>query len=269
MGCPMKRPLWIIALLLSIGAFCMLLPKQRSFAERVNFSPKDRAVGLIPENRALIEDILAQNYTFLAKGTQAYVFVSADGSYVLKFLKLRPSNGKRLTAARAQKNEEALKACQLAWNALREQTALVYAHLGPTPEFQPVVHLTDRKGKRICLNLENACFLIQEKADLIIPTIQEKMAESDVPGAAAIIRSVCNLLKEMQERGVVDNDPVIRRNFGVIHGRAVQIDCGMMKLDPKSKEIDSVTAPLKSFKKWITSHYPELLPALEQTAELR
>jgi hypothetical protein len=263
----MKLRVWAVLLLLCAGLVCMITPQRRPFAERVTFFRTEGTAAQVPDDTDKISEILSQPFTFLAKGTQAYVFVSADQKVVLKFLKLRPSNGKEPSVARQKKNRDALEACQLAWTEFREQTGLVYAHLGPTPEFRPTVQLKDRKGKKISIALENTCFMIQEKAELIYPQIQERMAKNDLLGAQAVISSVCSLLKEMQQRGVVDNDPVIRRNFGLIGNRAVQIDCGMMKLDPERAKMSTIDAPLRSFRKWITTHYPELLPAVEQAAE--
>ncbi|MGE5196842.1 MAG: hypothetical protein ACM3JI_05890, partial [Anaerolineae bacterium] len=70
------------------------------------------------------------------------------------------------------------------------------------------------------------------------------------------------------QKGIADNDALIRTNFGFIDGKAVQIDVGPFSKDSQtrektcySKEIVRITTSLKH---WLEEHFPELLHELNE-----
>ncbi len=225
-----------------------------------------------------INQILSQPFTYLDKGSQAYVFVSEDQKYVLKFLKqhLFLSNSwlcyipfefnsyYKKYRARKQKRIAAYDACRIAYTELKEDTALVYLHLNPTTELKRKVTLINRRGKEKLVEIDKACFMIQKRADLIYPRIAQVMEDGNLAGAEAIVTSVFDLCERMGKRGVFDHDAKVLNNFGLIDDRAVQIDVGNMKLDrnrPSTRvykqEIREIVGP---FGAWIESAYPQLAP---------
>jgi len=47
---------------------------------------------------------------------------------------------------------------------------------------------------------------------------------------------IFSLIDFLGKSGVVDNDPILRKNFGLIDDIAVQIDVGKLRIDPKRRE---------------------------------
>ncbi len=232
--------------------------------------------------QAELDQILKQKFTFFSKGSQAYVFISEDGQYILKFLKMHKLTPKSWLAFfpfsfnpyyqqalfKAKKLKETFNACKTAYIELKNETGLIYVHLAPTHHLNQTVALIDKNQSRHFINLDETCFYVQKRAQLIYPRISELMHAGDMEGARNIITSVFSLIDFLGKKGVADNDPILRKNFGIIGDRAVQIDIGKMRIDPirqqnlaYQQEVDSIT---HSFKLWLERNYPQLLPHFQE-----
>jgi hypothetical protein len=291
----MLNKLLVVASFLALG--CSLFVGFDRFAHRTKFrhspgeittsyssSEWDISSSLV-EDPQLIDQILNQKFTYFNKGSQAYVYLSEDKKYVLKFLKqnkLQPDTW--LAYIPLSFNPHYKRACFLeakrictfqaiktAFTDFKEETGLLYVHLNRSNHLDKNIILFDKKGKLHNVNLDKTSFLIQKKANLIYVRITELMAEGNIEGAKGVITSVFSLIDRLGKRGVVDNDPILRKNFGLIDDKAVQIDIGRMRIDPLraenlayKAEVASITT---SFKKWVGKNYPELLPHFEDNLE--
>ncbi|MBI3237117.1 MAG: hypothetical protein HYZ48_05420, partial [Chlamydiales bacterium] len=214
------------------------------------------------ENPELIERILKQKFTYFNKGSQSFVYISEDKQYILKFLKqdkihpntwlaylpfsFNPHYQKALFLRK--KLESTFSAIKTAFLDFQKETGLLYVHLNKTSSLNKKITLFDRKGNLHIVDLDKTSFLIQKRANLIYVRIAELMAQSEAENAKKIISSVFSLIDALGKKGVVDNDPILRKNFGLIDDLAVQIDIGRMRIDPErivnlqhKQEIASVT----------------------------
>lgn len=256
-----------LRIFLGISVVCLILWGMRPSLTNVLCDNAD-PVGEIPtewmEDPHSLIPILNQTFTYFSKGSQSYVYLSADGQYVLKFLKQNKLQG-------AHHNEKRLKtfnAIKTALQFFRKETGILYAHLTPSQPFCQIVHLIDRHGKEHQIDLNFTCCLLQRRASLIYPRIDALMQQGELDKAHAVILSVFNLLAHLGSAGVIDNDPILRKNFGLIDDQAVQIDIGRMQIDPDrlngiqyTKELRSITT---SFGKWIHLNHPTLSPFFEE-----
>ena len=232
-----------------------------------------------------IDQILNQKFTYLAKGSQAYAFLSEDKKYVLKFIKqhiLCPNSWLcyvpfpfnpyyQKYTNRKKKSQATYRACQIAFHHCKDATALVYLHLNPTNHLHQTITLYDKRGHAKSLKIDQACFMIQKNADLIYTRIEQLMSKNEIEKAKNIIASVFFLIDFLGKKGVFDNDPNIQTNFGLVDDTAVQIDVGNMKIDPlrtssltSKQEVGKIVAP---FRTWIQENYPELLPCFTQSSD--
>lgn len=226
------------------------------------------------EEQKIVDAVLSQKFTYLARGSQAFAFVSEDNQYVLKLFKqhkwhpghilgyiplpFNPYYKKYL--ARQGKQQAVLSSCKAALLHVKEDTGVLYAHLNPTPLRVAKVNLIDKHGKSWVLDLGKSCFLVQKKADLFYPHIQSLMAKDDVEGAKYAITSILKLLDRFIDLGVFENNAILRKNFGFINNEAMQFDIGKFKFDPSRKPDKSeIRVISKNFHKWIGKNYPELL----------
>lgn len=232
------------------------------------------------EETELVNEVLQQKFTFLARGSQAFAFLSEDGKYVLKLFKQHKWKPSHLLGylpwswnpyyksycLRKEKQDRVLESCKTALTHVKPDTGVLYAHLNPTPLDLPPVTLTDKHGRSWSLDLSQSCFLLQKKADLFYEHIKDLMKESRLEEAKYAITSTIKLIDRFIDLGVYDNNAILRKNFGFIGNEAMQFDIGKFKFDASRErdkgEIQMVT---KNFRRWIGTHYPELSAHFDAT----
>lgn len=227
-----------------------------------------------------INPLFEQTFSYLKKGCQSHVYVSDDQKYVLKFFKqhiYEPRSfleripflpqGKRLLEKKKELND-ALQSCAIAFRNFKEETALLYVHLTPTNCLKQKVVLRDKRGKEHMIDLDKTLFIVQKRAALLYPHISELINKGDERGAKETIRSLFSLLESLGKRGVVDNDPILRKNFGFIGNRAVQIDIGSLHIDPSRIDTDHYKYDLHNItlnlRVWLQKNQPQLLPFFDE-----
>lgn len=209
-------------------------------------------VDVAPE----ISQILNQKFHYLGSGGQFWVFVSDDDRYVLKFFKTK----------KATKRQRDLESCKLAFNSFKEETGLLYLHLNKS-ECNLKTLLEDKLHIEHCLLLDDKEFILQKKALLAYEHLSKLMKEGKIDEAKEAISQICQLIIKRCKKGIFDEDPRLHCNCGFIDNKAILIDFGRLKADPKraspeiyQKDLRKVTA---KFKRWLEVHYPELVSYLE------
>lgn len=240
------------------------------------FSPEWELPPLTADEQKQLDCILGQKFTYLSKGSQSYVFCSEDDQYILKFFKqtkLRPRSWfahiplsfnpyYRELLFKQKKCQATFNACKTAYYEIKNESGLIYVHLNSSNHLNKKVVIYDKNHQPHTIDINNTTFYVQKRAQLIYSRISELMHHGDTEGAKNIITSVFNLLEFLGKKGIVDNDPIVRKNFGLIDDIAVQIDIGKMRVDPIRRqnnayklEVGSIT---HNFKNWIQTSYPEL-----------
>ncbi len=228
-----------------------------------------------------VDRALSQKYTYLACGGQAFVFLSEDGKYALKFFKQRhfrqptylnyipfiEKYRKQKYAKRKKKIQVEYGSYKLGFNELPEETALVYLHLNNTSLFKRPVTIIDRLQFEHDIDLDTTNFILQRRAQLVPQTINDQMAAGDVQGAQKTISSIVDLIVHRCKLGYGDKDPNIATNCGIFEGRAIKIDVGRFYRDERMKnplfykaELFHLTRP---FRAWLVHNHPELSSHLD------
>lgn len=239
-------------------------------------SPEWEIPPLTPEEQKELDQILSQKFTYFSKGSQAYVFISEDKKYILKFFKqhkLRPNTWLAYIPIsfnpyyqeylfKKEKCRNTFNACKTAYLELKKETGLVYVHINNSRDLNKKVTIFDKNGEKHLVDIDKTSYYVQKRAQLIYSRLSELMHMGDIEGAKRIISSVFSLIDFFGKKGVVDNDPILRKNFGLIDDVAVQIDVGKLRIDPirqknlnYKQEVGSIT---NSFKAWLEKNYPEL-----------
>lgn len=236
------------------------------------------------EEASKLEAILQQPYHYLGKGCQSYVFASEDGRYVLKFFKyqrFRPQAWldyvtfipgiERIRQEKIERKRKKLEGVftswKIAYEALRPETGVVFVHLNKSDK-QPFV-IYDKMGWKHSLNLGDYEFLLQRKAKLLCPTLDDFMAQGKVSEAKQLIDRLVQMILSEYQRGFADNDHALMQNTGVLDGRPVHIDVGQFVQNEKVK--DSKVSNQELFNKtwkfriWLGEHHPALARHLELT----
>ena len=234
------------------------------------------------EENQEIDKLFNRSFTFFGKSNHAYLFLSEDHKYILKFLKRStlhpkswlsyiPASFNRYYQEYRQKQEEQKKiftAYKTAFMEFKEETGLIYMHINPTHTLNKKISIFDKNGKAYVVELDKASFYIQKRAQLIYPRIAELMRRGNIDRAKQIISSVFFLIDHLGKKGVCEHDLSLYKNFGIIDDKAVQLAISKLQIDHSyalstayKQDIPILTEP---FRRWIIKNYPELLAHFDE-----
>lgn len=171
-----------------------------------------------------------QTWTLKAQGGQSYVFISEDGSYVLKLFKDQPRPWLQLPSYRAKKNKKLLRTLtgyQLIYDRCPDLSGIVCLN---TPSSIPAT-LIDRLGIHHTVDLRSYLFVLQRKAEPVRPPTTPAEKES-------LLSATTHLLQTLSSHQLQDHDPRLHLNLGLLEGRLILIDPGKIALsDHPSTEL--------------------------------
>lgn len=221
--------------------------------------------------------ILGQPFFYLGQGKQVTAFVSADGMYVLKFLRKKPLEVKkeyrnlpdifpyvlfkRQNAEERHLRKEALYSSMLlSYQVLPEETGTVFVHITPTKALHKRVHLLDKAQMPHVVDLDKVQWVLQRRAKLIKPELATLMWQGRVHEAKRRIDQIFALLSACAKMGVIDVDPNLVRNdnIGFLENTAMYIDTGKLRLSPTQASLELDLQRLSSLHKWLKASFPEL-----------
>lgn len=199
-----------------------------------------------------INHALDQNYAYLGKGCQAYVFESEDKEYVIKFFKyqrFRPQawiNTLTFIPAveRYQQNkaiekknklDSVYRSWKIAYEDLSRETGVVYLHLNKSDDLHKKITILDKMGIQHQLDLDQMEFLVQHKAEMLCSTLKTMIEEKKTFQAEVLIDRMLSMLLSEYMRGYADNDHALMQNTGVWDGYPVHIDVGQFIYNPSVK----------------------------------
>lgn len=243
-------------------------------------TPEWEIAPLAQTEQQKVDEILSQKFTYLARGSQAFAFISEDKKHILKLFKQHKWKPRNLLGyiplpfnphyknylTRKAKQHAVLHSCKTALEHVQEDTGVLFAHLNPTPLNTPPITIVDKHGVAWTMDLSNSCFLLQKKADLFYPHIEDLMGQSLIEEAKYAITSTIKLIDRFIDLGVYENNAILRKNFGFIDNEAMQFDIGKFKFDPtRHPDKQEIRVVTKNFRRWIGLHYPELAEHFDAT----
>lgn len=146
-----------------------------------------------------------------------------------------------------------------AYEDLKQETQILSASLGATN--YPVI-LTDRLGVIHRVNLKNTAWLLQKKATSFLDAFDE----ADEATARKMIDKTFAIYTALYQKGYIDHDAMLERNFGIAGGTPILLDVGQLEkcndLGPLRDYLLNMTISLRA--KLETSS-PHLLEAYFET----
>ncbi len=235
-------------------------------------------------NSPELDQILSQKFTYLARGTQSYAFISEDQKYVLKFIKMNhltphpwlkmvpPFLGGELrykkVELRQQRFQDFFNTLHFCHANFQEETGVKFIHLNRSPSWNKTVHLTGKKGESLTFPLQNIPFIIQERAELIYHRLFRLIKNHKIEEAKQALTSLFDFLQKRGSLGLVDTDHSISNNFGFVGERVIQLDTGGLVIrNPDEKatleEIHRIAGRIRAK---IERRHPEFLPHFDEAA---
>jgi hypothetical protein len=232
------------------------------------------------------EGLLDTPFTFLGSGVQCYAFESQDKKTILKVFKhyhAWPSNDvlrelhlpsfledyrSKTLQARYKRLDSIFTSCKIAMEELQEETGMLYLHLNQTTHLNKQLTLIDKIGNRHRIDLDQTAFLLQKKGELVFPTLENLIGQGEMVKAKEAIHSLIKLIASRCEKGIVNRDPIMRRNFGYFENRAIEIDVGSFAYNPHMKKTYSQKRELffetRELEEWLESRHPQLIPYFKE-----
>ncbi len=284
----MSKRIFLLILFLSLGLgvqkFCKCQTDGFTLSQiRENFSCEEVASSPPVDE---VPPLLEQPFTYLGKGKQCFVFISQDKTHVLKipnnrYQKLiayyRFAEHLPFCASWAQKNKayylfklkKTFASYQISYEELKKETGVVYTHLAEQKKATAAsLRLIDKLGITHILPRETVAFLVQKKGKLFFPTLLQAKKEKDLPSAEKCITSFLQTEQTRCSKGISDNDPLLKCNFGFIGTEALRLDLGAFARDPSLATEKGKKAEMgrraDSLRSWLEGNYPELIAYLDQ-----
>lgn len=229
-----------------------------------------------------LSQILNQEFTYLGKGRQSYVFESKDHKHVIKFFRyhlVRPRLGlhllkfsKKLDDYRKyrihkkhQQFEDWMNSYKVAYDELRDESGIVYVHLVRTDAFHKKVHVKDKLGRSYHIDLDNVGFLIQKKTELFSSTIRNLVKKHDIAGLKKIIHVYLETLATRNLKGIKNKDHSWIKNYGNIGLEEIyEIDTGRYSFHQPSLNEHELFVYLLRYahplQKYLQDKMPEIIP---------
>jgi hypothetical protein len=241
---------------------------ENNFSPRVHFNSEESSVQL------------SQKWSYLSRGKQSFVFLSEDGKLVLKllsndyqrrlfWLSFFPSWTESKRAYNEAKLDLAMNSYKIAYEELKEETALVAVHLEPTKSLPCLATLVDPLGIEHSIDLNHYAYLIQKKGELVYPHLTRLLSSGQTDKAKEAISSLLQLCVRKYRLGIADRDALIRSNFAFLDERPIQIDVGPFYKDQEVAKNSylEIFRMTKSLREWLQKNDPSLLPFLEEELE--
>jgi hypothetical protein len=227
-----------------------------------------------------VEKALAQPYYYLSSGGQAFVFVSQDKSYVLKFTRkdtLTPPlwsyvtlpQNRKSKAAKAQRllNRDYVS-YQIASSSLFDECALLSMHFNKTKNIYGNITLFDPLGISHNISLDETDFILQKKGELLYAYIKKRMLQGEEEKVCKAIDEVIALFLARWDKGIHDEDAKIYRNLGFYEDKPFFLDTGRFILDAKYQDKhlqkELLEKEILRLKNWLDDHFPSLSTHLQK-----
>lgn len=260
----------------------------RHILPNVSFNAKWEIAPPTQDQMKKLDAILSQPFYYLARGQHSFAFLSQDGSHVIKFHKFpthmrtfswvnRPfanafsKKRQKVKEYNINRLDHCMNSYKNSFIDLKEETGVIYVHTNRTRFLNRSVCIVDKMGNTYRVPLDEATFILQRKADLIYTTLDRLKASKDVEGGKKVVSAVIQLFVSCCEKGYVDEDPILRKNYGIIGDKAIHIDIGEMvkreEVKQKKNAIAHVKEMTESLRKRLVRDYPYLLEHYNQEIE--
>jgi hypothetical protein len=230
------------------------------------------------------EAAILQDFHYVARGRQAFVFASVDGLYVIKFprgdtcklpfwLRSLPleSRRKRQITRKAYRENFVLQSARLAMEELKESTAMIAMNLslqGPAFLKAKTIRIIDKVGRSYQIPLGSAYFFLQRKKKLFSEVIQEAELKEGMEGVKKVMDALFAVIVERTEKGILNRDKAFLQNYGFDEKRGYQTDVGdFFQAGPgftKDSYFQSIESSVKPIRCWMQEKHPEWLDLLVQ-----
>ncbi len=230
-----------------------------------------------------------ERYHYLGRGLQSFVFASEDGNTVIKIFNNRYQHRLKLYRLLSKlpfakhwaeerydyfhsKLLRTFSSYRIAHQEMHAEAGLIYTHLDPSTDLPSRLIIVDALNIEHAIDPNHCGFIIQKRAKLVYPTLLDYIRTGKIDEAKSAIASLIDLFVLKYQKGIADNDPLIRTNYGFLDGQPIQIDVGPFSKDLQIADPEvyrqEITKTTRSLKNWLNTHSPELVSFVDESIDL-
>jgi hypothetical protein len=219
--------------------------------------------------------LLAQDFYYLGRGSQCYVFESEDKQLVLKFFRHSRYRLPKITGyiacptflgeiqnqkreAKQRKLDALFQSCKIAYEELQDETGLLYLHLNKSAHLNKTVILYDKLKRAHPIHIDDYEFIIQKHGEQIYPYLFRLLAQGKKSEAKEALEDLALLLCSRLNKGIADHDAVIHKNAGFRANKALFLDVGEFSKERCNNPGYEVWQATGQLRRWLQEKDPEL-----------
>ena len=229
--------------------------------------------------------IFDQTYKFLDKGCQVYVFESADGNYVIKFLRhhrYRPyfwmnfgsffkpikKYKEKYAAIKKERIRNNFESYRMSFDELQELTEVLYVHIGFTDYLNKQLVIKNKFGQKSYIDLDRMHFIVQRKGKKLSSEMKRSYKSKNLEETRHLIESYLTLLQQRCLKKIRNCDSTgYLRNMALYNGKVIEIDVGGYRKfnypDAKKGFEYEFMRFVKRFNRWTSKNMPLLQEFVE------
>lgn len=230
--------------------------------------------------------VLDQEFFYLGKGRQAYVFESQDRHFVLKFVRAHRYRApfwvdlfylqdvfKDFVKAKKKRFSIAMNSYKLAYEKMQDKTQILFVHLNKSDDLKKRVILKDKTGRAIRIDLDKCSFLLQKKVTPIKERFSLLKKKGEIDEAKELCKSFLEEIFDRAKRGILNRDfPNIMINYGYFDSKVVEMDVGSFCEAPDLKERregfhNEIGRWSEPFKEYLRAEFPELISYYDEALQ--
>lgn len=234
---------------------------------------RSQPVAYVSVEEPDFDSIFNQEFQYLTKGRQTYVFESKDHKYVLKCFRMHRVNPPFWTKIlhKANPKEKRLNdwvdSYRIADEQLKEEAGVLYVHLNPTHHLKREVTLIDKLGRKKTIPLDGMGFMIQRKFEPLMEEMLSYRNQSDSERVKEYITGFVQTISCRCHKGVLNHHHFILRDLGIADGRIVEFDVGQLYAREELKNPEGFQKEIfnytKHFREWLNHEIPEVVVHLD------
>ncbi|MBM3207307.1 MAG: hypothetical protein FJZ57_01705 [Chlamydiae bacterium] len=226
-----------------------------------------------------LNSIFSKTFFYLGKGHQSVVFENKEDQVVIKFYKfpsemrefsffshpLSQFSKKRQSIFKynLSKYHNTIESHCLAFSSYAKESGMLAAQLSKSTDCPYTITLVDRMGRNYFVSLKDTHFILQKKGSRFFDKLNCLLANGNEDDIKKVIHNTFMFIKQRSLQGIIDDDPVLSKNFGLYELQPFQLDTGRLRESSFSisrqdakQETLKITAALED---WINKNCPQLL----------